>query len=221
MDDTGHIPPTHLPSDYFIPKIKSLHYDVLHALFGLDSRKAPCLDELQPILLAGSLLTFNQTLKKGDRSNPSNYRPLALIFCLSKAFESVLNKKIMRNLSAHNHLSDCQYGFRKGRSTGPFLAFLIESWSSSSRDFGETFAVSPDISKAFDIIWYKSLISKLPSYGFYPSLCTFISSFLSDRYIVVVVDGYCSSKTINSGVPQGCFLFLLQDNKKGYMNVFE
>ena len=33
-------------------------------------------------------------LKKGDRSNPSNYRPIALISCLSKVFESVLNKKI-------------------------------------------------------------------------------------------------------------------------------
>ena len=78
--------------------------------------------------------------KKGDRSNPSNCRPIALIFFLSKAFESVLNKKISRHLSAHNRLSDCQYGFRKGRSTGD-LAFLTESWSSSFRDLGETFAV--------------------------------------------------------------------------------
>ena len=47
--------------------------------------------------------------KKGDRSNPSNYHPIALISCFSKAFEFVLNKKIMRQLSAHNLLSDCQY----------------------------------------------------------------------------------------------------------------
>ena len=85
----------------------------------------------------------------GDRSNSSNYRPIALIFCLSQAFEFVLNNKIMRNLSAHNLLSDCQYDFRKGRSTGN-LAFLTESWSSSFRDFGETLAVGLDISDAFD-----------------------------------------------------------------------
>ena len=77
-----------------------------------------------------------------------------------KAFESVLNKKIMWYLSAHNLLSDCQYGFQKGRSTGDILIFLTESWSSSFKDFGESFAIGLDISKAFDRVWHTSLISK-------------------------------------------------------------
>ena len=114
--------------------------------------------------------------------------------------------KIMSNPSAHDLLSDCQYGFQKGWSTGD-LVFLIESWSSSFRDFGEIFAVGLDISKAFDRVWHKFKISKLPSYGYYPSLCTFISSFLSDRSVAAVVGGHCSSlKIINSGVSQGSVL---------------
>ncbi len=97
--------------------------------------------------------------------------------------------------------------FRKGRSTGDLLAFLSNSWSSSLSSFGETFAVTLDMSKAFDRVWHKSLLSKLPSYGFYPSLCTLIFSFLSDRSISAVVDGHCSTPiTINSGVPQGSVL---------------
>ena len=147
--------------------------------------------------------------KKGDRSNPSNYRPIALLSCLSKAFESILNRKILKHLSANNLLSDRQYGFRKGHSTGDLLAFLTESWSSSLKCFGETFAVALDISKAFDRVWHKALLSKLPSYGFCPSLCSFISSFLSGRSIAAVVDGHCSSlKSIKSGVPQGSVLSL-------------
>ena len=66
-----------------------------------------------------------------------------------------------------------------------------------------------DISKAIDRVWHKALISKLPSFGFYLSLCSFflISNFLSDRYSVPVVDGHCSSsKPINCGVPQGSVL---------------
>ena len=124
----------------------------------------------------------------------------------------------MRHLSAHNLFSDYQYGFRKGRSTGGYLAFLTESWSSSFRHFSETFAVGFDILKAFDRVWHKSLIFNLTSHEFYPFLCTFISRFLSDRHIANVVAGHCSSpKTINSGVHQGSvllptlFLFFIND----------
>ena len=110
----------------------------------------------------------------------------------------------MRHLSVHILLSDCQYGICEGRFIGFLLTSLTESWSSS---FRETFAVGFDISKAFDRVWHKSLISKLPSYGFYSSLCIFIFSFLSNCSIAAVVDGHCfSPKTINSGVPQGFFL---------------
>ncbi len=145
--------------------------------------------------------------KKGDRSKPSNYRPIALLSCLSKAFETILKKWLFKHLSSFNLLSDRQYGFRKERSTGDLLAILTNSWSSSLSRFGETFAVALDIAEAFDRVWHKSLISKLPSYGFYPSLCTFISSFLSGRSISAELDGYCSKpKPINSGVPQGSVL---------------
>ena len=233
LDDSGLVPPSPPPSDYIMPDIKILRNDVFHALSGLNLRKANgpdgvppivlknCASELTPCLVKLFRLCLSKSVfpscwkfahiqpvpKKGDHSNPSNYRPIALTSCLSKAFESILNRKILKHLSTHNLLSDRQYGFRKGRSTGDLLAFLTESWSSSFRNFGETFAVALDISKAFDRVWHKSLISKLPSYGFYPSLCTFISSFLSNRSIAAVVDGHCSSpKPINSGVPQGSVL---------------
>ncbi len=146
-------------------------------------------------------------LKKGDRSNSSNYRPIGLLSCLSKAFESILNWKIQKHISTSDFLSDCQCGFRKERSTGDLLSLLIDSWSSSLSLFGETFSVTLDILKAFDRVWHKSLLSKLPSISFYPSLCYFISSFLSGCSISAVVDGHCSSpKPINSSVPQGSVL---------------
>ncbi len=114
---------------------------------------------------------------------------------------------MLKHLSLHNLLSDHQYGFREGHSTGDLLSFLIKSWSPCFRDFCETFVVSLDITKAFDRVWYKALISNLPSYGFYPSLCNFISSFLSESSIAAVVNSDCSSpKSINSDVPQGSVL---------------
>ncbi len=145
--------------------------------------------------------------KKGDHSNPSNYRPIALISCLSKVFETILNRKFLKHLSSFNVLSVHQYGSRKGRSTGDILAFLTNPWSSSLNRFGETFAATLDISRAFDRVWHKALLSKLPTYGFYPALCSFLSSFLSGRSIAAVVEGHCATpKPINSGVPQGSVL---------------
>ena len=92
---------------------------------------APCLVKLFQLCL--STFTFpscwkfvyiQPVPKEGDRSNPTNYRPIALISCLSKVFKSILNKKIHKHLSLLNLLSDRQYGFRQGRSTGDLLVFL-------------------------------------------------------------------------------------------------
>lgn len=58
------------------------------------------------------------------RSNSSNYRNESLTYCLSNVFSSSSIRKILRHLSVHNLLSDRQYGFRKGRSTGDLLSFL-------------------------------------------------------------------------------------------------
>ncbi len=144
--------------------------------------------------------------KKRDRWNPSNYRPIALHSSLSEAFESILNRRIHKHISTSDLLSDRQYGFRKGCSTGDLLYLLTDS-GSFSQSFRLNFSFALDISKAFDRVWHKSLLSKLPSFGFYPSLCSFISIFLTGRSLSAVVDGNCSSpKLINSGVPQGSVL---------------
>ncbi len=155
-----------------MPVIKILSNDVFNALSGINPQKdygpdgvnsivlencasvlTPCLVKLFRLHLSTSTFPscwkyayMHPVSKKGDRSNPSNYRPIALLSCLSKAFETILNRKIHKHLSASNLLSDHQYGFRKGCSTGDLLAFLSNSWSSSLSSFGETFAVALDMS---------------------------------------------------------------------------
>src|ERR1700755_2540123 len=145
--------------------------------------------------------------EEGGPSQPSNYRPISLTSVLSKVFESILNRKIWKHLNSSNLISDRQYGFRKKSSTSDLLSLLSDSWSTAFRHFSESFAVALYISKAFDRVWHKALISKLPSFGIYFFLCDLLINFLSGRSIAAVVDGHRSFfKSINSGVPQGSVL---------------
>ena len=140
--------------------------------------------------------------KKGDRSNPSNYHPIALTLAVAKVFETLLNSHFIKHLKSNNLLSDHQYGIREA-STGDLLSYFTHTWSSFLRNFGKSFVVALDISKAFDRVWHKALLAKLPAYGFTPSFCKLISSFLSNRFISVVVDSTTSASfPVSSGVPQ-------------------
>lgn len=50
------------------------------------------------------------------------------------------------------------------------LAILTVSLSSSYRNFGKTLAISLNISKDFDSVWHKALISKCPhTFSIFPS----------------------------------------------------
>ena len=66
---------------------------------------------------------------------------------------------------------------------------------------------SLDIAKVFDRVRHKVLLSKLTSYGLLEKLCEWVTSFLTDRSIKVVVDGeFSDNMSVNAGVPQVCVL---------------
>ena len=74
-----------------------------------------------------------------------------------------------------------------------------------------------DISKAFDRVWHAGLLRKLKSYGISGQIFDLISSFLSNRRLLVVLDGKFSQEyPVNAGVRQGSILgpthFLLYIN---------
>ena len=177
-----------------------------------------CAPELAPILnklfqLSYTLGTFSTSWKlahvfpipkKGDKSNPLNYLPIAITSLISKTMETIITKQLLTFLETNNHLSDHQYGFRKARSTSDLLSYAIHVWSSALESSGERRVISLDISKAFDRVWHKGLLAKLPMFGLHQTLIKWIGSFLSDWSIAVRVDGFLSNlHLINAGVPQG------------------
>ena len=55
-------------------------------------------------------------LKKGLRSNPSNYRPLSLTSMTSKVLESLVCDVLFEHMAMTRQLTECQHGFRLGCS---------------------------------------------------------------------------------------------------------
>ena len=153
----------------------------------------------------------------GERSTAKNYRPVSLLSVVSKVFEKLVNNRIVDHLEKCAFFSDLQYGFSSSRSIADLLTVVSDRIARAFNRSGATRAVALDISKAFDRVWHAGLLHKLKSYGISGQIFGLISSFLSNRWLRVVLDGKSSQEyPVNAGVPQGSILgptlFLLYIN---------
>ena len=160
--------------------------------------------------------------KSGDKSDPSNYRPISLTCIWCKVIEHIILSHISKHIAANNIIADTQHGFRQWLSTTTQLISVTNDWSHSLQKRSQTDAIFLDFQKAFDRVPHERLCTKLQYYGITGDSLNWIRSFLTDRKQAVVVDGTQSSwKEVTSGVPQGsvigptlflCFINDIQDD---------
>ena len=145
--------------------------------------------------------------KKGDRTDPSNYRPVSLTSQICKVLESIIRDAIVKHLNDHNLLNNAQHGFRDGRSCLTNLLETLEKWTEII-DEGDCIDVAYlDFRKAFDLVSHEHLIYKLSKYGIEGQILNWIKDFLKNRTQKVVIRGTASSeRQVTSGVPQGSVL---------------
>ena len=145
--------------------------------------------------------------KKGDKTDPSNYRPVSLTSQVCKVLESIIVDKVTKHLTDNDLLNDAQHGFRAGRSCLTNLLETLEQWTEII-DEGDAIDVAYlDFRKAFDLVSHEHLIYKLSKYGIKGNLLEWIKDFLKDRTQRVVIRGTASSpRKVTSGVPQGSVL---------------
>ena len=140
-------------------------------------------------------------------SDPGEYRPISITPVLSKVFERLIAKRLVRFLNRLNLLPDGQFGFRKGLSTSDALLFICHHIQASLDAGHESRIVSLDFSSAFDCVNHKALIFKLRCLGIGERVLDILTDFLTNRKQRVSVDGCFSSYSqIKSGVPQGSVL---------------
>ena len=229
-----------LDSDFVLPPINELptpvkqlgcitidSSDVFTSLMALNSKKAPGIDNISPLILklcADTLLIpithlLNTCIsscslpeewkihkiipipKCGKRSDVQNYRPISLLCILSKVLEKIIYEKIITFIGPL--LSKNQFGFLPNRSCATqLLSSLSVITNADPCD-----VIFLDFRKAFDSIPHQELLFKLWSHGITGPLWSWFKAYLTGRFHLVSIEG-CSSDLlpVRSGVPQGSIL---------------
>ena len=158
---------------------------------NLDSKKSPGFDELSAkflilyathisVTLANifnisissgvypdHLKTAQVTLiyKNGEKSDPSNYRPISVLSLMNKVFEKILHKRLYKYLTKFKILFEYQFGFREGHSTTQALIEITDRLKSAIDNKDLTCGIVIDLTRAFDTVDHSILLEKMFHYG--------------------------------------------------------
>ena len=154
--------------------------------------------------------------KKGDKTNPTNYRPISILSCFSKILERLIHSRFTKFFSKHKVIYEAQNGFQKYIST---VYAVLDIVSCTFRNINEnhfTGLTLLDLQKAFDPVRYDTLLAKLEHYGIRGPAQSLIQCFLSRQQFACINGTISTIKAIPYGVAQeptlGPLLFLLYIN---------
>lgn len=207
--------------------------EVVYELGQLKEDKSPGIDGLHPKFLKEVRMEISQALtiiynnslssgkippdwkdavvvplfKKGDRSEPCNYRPVSLTSIVCKMLERIIKRRIIEHLAKNNIIGKSQHGFVNKRSC---LTNLLEFFEEVYTNLDKGKAVDVvylDFAKAFDKVPHKRLRVKLEEAAIGGNLLEWITNWLTQRRQKVGIRGnYSNWVDVTSGVPQGSVL---------------
>ena len=117
--------------------------------------------------------------KKGDKSQPSNYRPVALLSCIERLQERNVFKNMYNYLLDNKRLYRYQSGFLPHHAIVFQLIDIFNNICQASDNNMFSCIVLCDMSKAFDIVWHKGLLFKLRQNGIEGKLLEWLNSYLN------------------------------------------
>ena len=128
----------------------------------------------------------------------TKFRPICLLNSLSKVYERL----IVNRLQEAVHISDKQYGFKKGKSTIDAIESVISMTKKYKADAHAVALITVDIKNAFNSASWVKIVDALYRKGTPPYLINIIKSYFSDRTLIT---GRTTIE-VTSGVPQGSVL---------------
>ena len=156
--------------------------------------------------------------KKGDKTNPLNYRPVSLTSVVGKVLETIIRDQLVNHASVNSIIKIQQHGFMKKKSTLTNLLEYLEVLTKAKDQRVPVDINYLDCRKAFDTVPHRRLLLKLNDLGVHGNILGWITGFLKDRRQRVSIRGSVSNwLPVDSGVPQGSvlgpilFLFYIND----------
>jgi hypothetical protein len=145
--------------------------------------------------------------KKGNRSSPSNYRPISLTSSMAKLMEACVREVIWNFWCSHGIINKSQFGFIPKSSCCDQLLSFLENISKIIDRGSCVDVIYFDFAKAFNTVPHKRLIHKLFSMGIDGNMLGWLQSFIQDRKEIVSILGHHSFPyNMPSGLPQGSVL---------------
>lgn len=145
--------------------------------------------------------------KSGKKSDFSNYRPISLVSVLAKVLEKCVKKQLQFFLENNKIISDCQYGFRKGKNSSDALFLVNKIIMNNINNNKKSIIVFVDLAKAFDSIDRNLLFLKLGFIGVQGGALEWFKSYLSARrQTVSILNQNSDIKEYEYGVVQGSIL---------------
>ena len=142
--------------------------------------------------------------RSGPKTDKSSFRPISLLPTLSKICESVIHDRMMKHCLENSVISERQAAYLKGDSTVSQLLYIVHNIRKNWGEHKITQGLFLDVSAAFDKVWHNGLLAKLGQIGVEGSFLDILSSYLSGRQQIVVVDGIKSDTLdVKAGIPQG------------------
>jgi hypothetical protein len=221
----------HIPNEEWISEEQNFtEIEVKNAASRIKPRKSPGPDGIPPEAIKELMLqnpayfsrVFSDLLKSGsfpmewkaakliliekpkkDPNEEKKYRPICLINVLAKAFETLLTDRLTSELEKSNAISECQFGFRKGKSTINAVDRIVKK-AERSRDAGlGNVLVLVDVKNAFNSASWEKIATKLKRLRANTYLFNIIIDYLTNRQIEI---DRKTRRKIGGGVPQGSVL---------------
>lgn len=152
--------------------------------------------------------------KGGDKSNPLNYRPIALLNTDYKVFTRIMAWRVRRHIA--RLVKETQYGFIPGRTIHEAIDLFEAAKEACSKgeQLEEAQVLLLDFAKAYDSLDRDFLLKVLEAKGFPPKFCRIVRAIHTNTTVRFMANGSLSRAVqVSSGIRQGCplapLLFIL------------